>query len=145
MTAKIKRLITNKQIRQLHAIYRKNRLGVDQKKDLILNLTDGRTDSTKDLSYSEAVYLCGFLNGRNGVSEKPITAGEREIKRRRSGALKRMQLLGIETTSWHNINTFCCDKRIMGKPFYDLTPEELLQLIKKLEIIINKRIGVKNE
>lgn len=142
MTAKIKKSITARQIKQLHAIYSKNRVGVDQKKDIILNLTDGRTDSTKDLTYSEAVYLCGFLNGRNGVSEKPITAGEREIKRRRSGALKRMQMIGIQTTSWHCINTFCCDKRIMGKPFYDLTPDELLILIKKLESIINKRIGV---
>lgn len=140
MTAKIRKTITPGQIRQLHAIYSRNKIGVDSKKELILNLTDGRTDSTKDLTYNEAVYLAGFLNGRNGVHEKPITVGERELKKRRSGALKRMQLLGIDTTAWHNINTFCCDKRIMGKPFYDLTPEELLQLIQKLECIIDKRI-----
>lgn len=141
MTAKIKKQITPKQIRQLHAIYSKNRIGVDIKKNLILNLTDGRSDSTKDLTYSEAIYLSGFLNGRNGVLEKPIEQ-QRELKKRRSGALRRMQLIGVETSSWHNINTFCCDNRIMGKPFYDLSPEELLKLIRKLESIINKRIGV---
>lgn len=140
MTAKIKKPITPAQIRRLHSIYSKNNIGVEDKKFLLLNLTEGRTDSTKDLTYSEALYLSGFLNGRNGVSEKPLTTGEREIKKRRSGALSRMQKIGVDTTSWHSINTFCCDKRIMGKPFYNLTPEELLKLIQKLEAMMNKII-----
>lgn len=140
MTAKIKKPITPAQIRRLHSIYSKNNIGKEDKKYLILNLTEGRTDSTKDLTYSEAIYLCGYLNGRNGVPDKPLTASEREIKKRRSGALSRMQKIGVDTTSWHSINTYCCDNRICGKPFYNLTSDELLKLIQKLEAMMNKII-----
>ena len=131
-----KRPVGPKMIRRLHAIYRACGFDEEMKRHVLLELTDGRTDSTAGLTEREATYLCGFLNGSGGGRED---FGERMLRRRRSGALRRMQQYGIDTTDWDRVNAFCLDRRIAGKPFFRLDGEELQGLIRKMEILIKKK------
>ncbi len=85
------------------------------------------------------MYLCGYLNSKKENQDLTIT--EREIRRRRSAVLKRVQRIGIDTTDWGAVNAFCLDTRIAGKKFRELDGEELLLLIPKLESILKKKMA----
>lgn len=138
MQQKTKKPISNYLIRRLHTIYRANGMDDEQKRAALLNLTDGRTDTTKGLTYSEAMYLCGFLNGSTSENRE-LAVGERELKRRRSAVLKRLQRIGVDTTDWGAVNAYCLSLRITGKKFRELDEEELVRLVPKLESILKKQ------
>ena len=134
MEQKTKKPISKSLIKRLHIIYSAQGIDDEQKRAILLDLTDGRTNTTKELTYSEAMYLCGYLNGAK-KENRDLTITEREIRRRRSAVLKRVQRIGIDTT----VNAFCLDTRIAGKKFRELDGEELLLLIPKLESILKKK------
>ena len=67
-----------------------------------------------------------------------MTGYKDEQKAKRSLCLKLMQMLGIDTTDWTRINSFCNDGRIAGKVFARLTNEELDALATKLRSIQRK-------
>lgn len=129
-------------IKKLHVQYRNNGMTEDQRRAMLYELTDGRTNSTKDLTYAEAQYLSGFLNGAAQMAE---CIGQqtytKAMKRMRSAVLKRLQQIGIDTTDWDNVNAYLGSSRIAGKPLYELTHEELQALIPKLESIKRKQHG----
>ena len=137
MEKKTKKPISNYLIRRLHTIYRSQGIDDEQKRNILLSLTDGRANTTKELPYSEAMYLTGYLNGQNNNRE--ITVGEREIKKQRSAVLKRLQWIGVDTTDWGAVNAYCLSPRISGKKFRELDVEELIHLIRKLESILKKQ------
>ena len=135
-------MIPNWLIKKLHIQYRNNGLNEEQRRAMLYELTDGRTNSTKDLTYAEAQYLSGFLNGAAQMAE---SIGEqtqaKAMKRMRSAVLKRLQQIGIDTTDWDNVNAYLGSSRIAGKPLYELTYEDLQALIPKLESIKRKQHG----
>ena len=135
----MKRPVTPWMIKRLHVLYSKHNLCEEQYRALISELTDGRTNSTKELTYAEAQYLAGYITGANTklhtTTEEMIM---RELKRQRSAVLKRLQKLGIDTTRWDAVNCFLQNPRIAGKPLYELDSEELYALIPKLESILKK-------
>lgn len=133
-----KRPISPRMIGHLHGLYRSHGLDEETRRSMIRDLTDGRTDSTRDLTYSEAQYLAGYMNGAASES-RDLSIGERAIKRQRSGVLKRMQQLGVDTTDWDTVNAYLCDARIAGKPLYELDSDELQAVTKRLEAILKKR------
>lgn len=59
-------------------------------------------------------------------------------KRLRSGVLHRLQKHGVDTTNWDRVNKFLEQPRIAGKRLYDMTDQELIDLIPKLESILKK-------
>lgn len=118
-------------------IYSAHGIGDGQKREILLRLTDGRTDTTKELTMKEAVYLCGYINGAKSESRE-LTISERELKQYRSAVLKRMQRSGVDTTDWGAVNAYCLSPRIAGKKFRELDVQELIQLIPKLESILKK-------
>lgn len=136
---KTKKMITPWMIRRLHMLYAKHGLGEERYRTLIGELTDGRTTSTKGLTYAEAQYLAGYITGAN---VKLRTSAEemaiRSLKRQRSAVLKRMQQIGVDTTDWNRVNAFLRQPRIAGKPLYELDGGELDALIPKLESIKKK-------
>lgn len=136
---KTKKMITPWMIRRLHMLYAKHGLGEERYRTLIGELTDGRTTSTKGLTYAEAQYLAGYITGAN---VKLRTSAEemaiRSLKRQRSAVLKRMQQIGVDTTDWNRVNAFLRQPRIAGKPLYELDGQELDELIPKLESIKKK-------
>lgn len=134
----IRRPISTGLIGHLHGLYARYGLDEETRRGMILDLTKGRTDSTRDLTYSEGQYLSGYIQG--AVHEnRDLSVGERGIKRQRSGVLVRLQKLGIDTTDWDSVNACLCDKRIAGKPLYKLNSEELQAVIRRLEQILKTR------
>lgn len=134
-----KRPITAWMIKRLHVIYNRYGLDEEQYRALISELTDGRTNSTKELTYSEAQYLAGYITGAN-TAVKPVAKqmAEDSIRMQRSAVLKRLQKIGVDTSSWNAVNTYLRNPRIAGKPLYELDSDELYRLIPKLEAIIKK-------
>lgn len=128
--------IEKKMIGRLHGLYTRKGISNEQKEAMLLDLTDGRTAHTNELSYKEAIYLWGYLNGHT-ASLKPATS-DQLMKRRRSGCLVTMQKIGVDTTDWNRINAYCLEPKIAGKPFADITFEELAKLREKLEKILKK-------
>ena len=62
----------------------------------------------------------------------------REQKRLRSAILHRLQVYGVDTTNWATVNDFLSSDKIAGKRLYEMTNEEMVELIKKLEKILLK-------
>lgn len=102
----------------------------EAKRQFVLQYTAGRTDSLKEMNRKEYTDLCIAMEGMNGTRD--------ELKRRRSIALKLMQKLGVDTTDWAQINDFCRHPRIAGKPFGQLSIDELIELAIKLRSIKRK-------
>lgn len=135
-----KRPITPWMIRRLHVLYAKHGLREDQYRSLISELTDGRTDTTKELTYSEAQYLAGYITGANvRLHTTADDMAERSLRFQRSAVLKRLQKIGIDTTDWRTVNQYLCSPRIAGKPLYQLDSDQLSALIPKLESILKKQ------
>lgn len=136
----MKRPITPWMIKRLHILYAKHRLDQEQYRAMIVELTDGRTDTTKELTYAEAQYLAGYITGAN--TKLQTTAEQmavQAIKKQRSAVLKRLQQIGINTASWDAVNSYLKSPRIAGKPLYELDSDELAALIPKLESIKRKQ------
>ncbi|MEG1926407.1 MAG: hypothetical protein RR415_11755 [Ruthenibacterium sp.] len=129
--------ISKKMIGRLHGLYTHKGMSKELKEETLLNLTDGRTAHTNELTHNEATYLWGYLNGHT-ASLKPATS-DVLMKRRRSGCLTTMQKIGVDTTDWNRINAYCMGPTIAGKPFADITFEELVDLREKLEKILKKQ------
>ena len=125
--------IEKKMIGRLHGIYSRKGIGKEEKEAMLLDLTDGRTCHTNELTHKESIYLWGYLNGQTASS------GYDPIKTHRSGCLKIMQKIGVDTTDWNAINSYCLDKRTAGSVFYDLTIDDLKKLRKRLEKILKKK------
>lgn len=135
-----KRPITPWMIKRLHILYAKHRLNQEEYRGMIVELTDGRTDTTKELTYAEAQYLAGYITGAN--TKLQTTAEQmavQAIKKQRSAVLKRLQQIGINTASWDAVNSYLKSPRIAGKPLYELDSDELAALIPKLESIKRKQ------
>ena len=63
---------------------------------------------------------------------------ERELKKRRSAILLRLQKHGINTTDWNTVNKFMRNPKIAGKTLGEMNIEEMDLLIPKLESILAK-------
>lgn len=110
-------------------------LGEEFKASIVSQFTNGRTTSLREMSRDEYAAMCDRLEGTSALIRKSIEA---EHRRLRSRCLRQMQQLGIDTTDWTRINAFCQDPRISGKPFRQLSQEELEQLSVKLRAISRK-------
>lgn len=100
------------------------------KEDLVLQWTNGRTASLKEMSEREYTLMIRQLRQQvENLEEK---------KKARSAVLKQFQLYGIDTTDWDAVDRFCCNVRIAGKPFRYLTIPELKSLRVKMLSIRNK-------
>lgn len=100
------------------------------KEDLVLQWTNGRTASLKEMSEREYTLMIRQLRQQvENLEEK---------KKARSAVLKQFQLYGIDTTDWDAVDRFCCNVRIAGKPFRYLTIPELKALRVKMLSIRNK-------
>ena len=63
---------------------------------------------------------------------------ERELKKRRSAILLRLQKIGIDTTDWSTVNKFMRNPKIAGKTLGEMDTDEMDMLIPKLESILTK-------
>ena len=96
------------------------------KEEIVYQFTGGRTHSLREMSLSE-------YNEAVRAMEKLIPPGTeseaiKHLKKRRSDVLHQMQLMGVDTADWKEVDAFCRDRRITGKCFRHLDDEELSQL-----------------
>ena len=106
------------------------------KESLVMQFTDGRTTSLREMSRAEFDEMCDVM--QYGTPEDQELR-ERRLKKARSAVLLRIGRLGINTIdNWDGINSFCESPKIAGKRFYELTEPELQALVHKLESIIRK-------
>lgn len=108
------------------------------KETLVLRFTKGRTDSLRQMRRDEYEMMCEAMEAE--IEHPGLSAEEfhRERKRLRSAVLHRMQRLGIDTSDWDVVDTFCLNTRIAGKEFARLSLAELEILISKLEAMRHK-------
>ena len=108
------------------------------KETLVARFTEGRTTSLRDMRTAEYEAMCRTIEAE---LEHPGMSSEefhRERKRLRSAVLHRMQRLGIDTSDWDIVDTFCLSNRIAGKEFARLSLSELELMIPKLEAMGRK-------
>lgn len=119
------------------------------KEILVSRYSNGRTASLREMKAAEYEAMCDAMEAE--IKHPGLTELEykRELKRLRSAVLKRMQKIGIDTTSWDAVDTFCLQPRISGKKFAQLQLHELEVMIAKLEAIrrknYSKRVALANE
>jgi len=77
--------------------------------------------------------------------EQQCSNNMQEVKFMRSAVLKRMQQCGVDTTKWSEVNKFLAYPQIAGKMLFEMSVEEMQQLIPKLEKIIAKNIVKRKE
>ena len=107
------------------------------KRDLVHQVTGGRTESLREVTRREYEDLCSSLE-RAVPGAAVQSAILKELKRQRSIALHQMQKMGVDTTDWNRINALCQDQRIAGKLFARLTADELAAMTKRLRVIERK-------
>lgn len=100
------------------------------RRSIILQYTDGRTASLREMSGAEYERCCCELEQRVGQKE--------ELRKERSTTLRLMQKMGVDTTDWSRINNLTRNRRIIGKDFARITAEEHRVLRRKLRSIERK-------
>jgi hypothetical protein len=113
------------------------------KEQLVWQYSNLRTTSLKDFfEMDKAGYyaMCDAIS-RELIATKQANKATlaMETKRLRSSILLRLQRYGIDTTSWVHVNKFLEQPRICGKRLYELSIEEMQNLIPKLESILDKQ------
>ncbi len=107
------------------------------KETLVEQYTDGRTSSLRETTRQEYDRMCRDMERETGCDEF-VEGIRRQLRRKRSVCLKLMQQLGIDTTDWARVDNFCLNPRLAGKPFRNISIEELEELSVKLRIIKRK-------
>ena len=107
------------------------------KETLVEQYTDGRTTHLRETTPQEYNKMCRDMEQVAGYDER-MSDIRMELRRKRSVCLKLMQQLGIDTTDWNRVDNFCLHPRIAGKPFRQISIEELEALSVKLRAIKRK-------
>lgn len=107
------------------------------KEQLVSAYTNQRTSSLKEMNWKEYSEMCDRME-EEITGEAMLHKQRDQLKKARSAVLLRMTRMGIDTTDWHNVDQFCMNQRIIGKPFRYLSTSELNDLIPKLEAILKK-------
>lgn len=130
-------MISSKQIIALQATYRKKGLNEEDKCAMLHNYTKGRTTSTKELTALEARSLLLFLQ-KDGKRKSPLAPY-------RAAVLAKLEAIGWwcvkkdGKTDYETVNAICFHNRLAGKSFFELKKEELIELRKKLEMILKRK------
>lgn len=100
------------------------------KRSIVLQYTDGRTESLREMTWAEYDRCCADLERGTGSREK--------LRKERSATLHLMQRMGVDTSDWERVNTLCRDPRIAGKDFRRIADDEHPELRARLRAIGRK-------
>lgn len=101
-----------------------------EKEMIVRQYTNGRTGSLRDMNDDEYCIMVSALRRR--------VDGYDKLRQARSNALHRLQLYGVDTSNWDDVNRFCAQRRIAGKVFEKMNTEELISLTRKMRAIMDK-------
>lgn len=102
----------------------------DVKRSIVLQYTDGRTESLREMTRAEYDRCCADLEQGTGGREK--------LRKERSATLHLMQRMGVDTSDWERVNALCRDPRIAGKDFRRIADDEHPELRARLRAIGRK-------
>ncbi len=97
------------------------------KRSIVLQYTDGRTESLREMTQAEYDRCCADMERGTGGREK--------LRKERSATLHLMQRMGVDTSDWECINALCRDPRIAGKDFNRVSRVEHPELRARLYAI----------
>lgn len=100
------------------------------KRSIVLQYTDGRTESLREMTWAEYDRCCADLERGTGGREK--------LRKERSATLHLMQRMGVDTSDWERVNALCRDPRIAGKDFRRIADDEHPGLRARLRAIGRK-------
>lgn len=100
------------------------------KRSIVLQYTDGRTESLREMTRAEYDRCCADLERGTGGREK--------LRKERSATLHLMQRMGVDTSDWERVNALCRDPRIAGKDFRRIADDEHPELRARLRAIERK-------
>lgn len=117
--------IQAEQTRTLHALLNNNKM-MGQKAALILGFTDGRSESSKDLTYQEAGALINHLKSID--SSHKMRRRIIKMAHEMGWKLKDSSKIDIE-----RVNEWCVKFGYGHKPLNDYSPVELPKLVSQFE------------
>jgi len=103
------------------------------KEDIVYKWSQGGTTSL-----SEFAAMCPSLYQEMLETMDNDVSNPEAVKQARSGVLRVMQKIGIDTTNWKEVNAYLESPKICEKRLYNLHLDELHQLRRKLESILCK-------
>ena len=109
----------------------------DLKRDLVLQGTNGRTGSLREVSKKEYAAICEAMERVAPVNDPDKFA--EQLRKSRSVCLRLMQKIGVDTTSWKAVNDYCKSPKIAGADFRVLSIDDLDRLSLKLRMILKKQ------
>ena len=136
--------VTAQQVKALHTVFRQMGMDADERHEFIVNFTDGRTNSTKELTMNEARKLLDIL----GKDQRE--AYQREAKQ----VCKQIYALSFQISFLNKgfdngtteefemnkakINVFCRNNTRFHKNLTEMTLAELKEVKKQMEAIARK-------
>ena len=109
----------------------------DLKRELVLQGTNGRTNSLREVSKKEYVAICEAMERvAPGIDRDKFAE---QLRKSRSVCLRLMQKIGVDTTSWRVVNDYCKSPKIAGADFRVLSIDDLDRLSLKLRMILKKQ------
>ena len=109
----------------------------DLKRELVLQGTNGRTNSLREVSKKEYAAICEAMERVAPVNDRDKFA--EQLRKSRSVCLRLMQKIGVDTTSWRVVNDYCKSPKIAGADFRVLSIDDLDRLSLKLRMILKKQ------
>lgn len=105
------------------------------KEGWVMRFSKDRTESLSDLQENHPkAYEAMMAELKRNVNDYSKEC----LKAARSAALKQIQLAGIDTTKWSDVDHFIRAYHIADKDFYYLTADELEGMMKQLRVIARK-------
>lgn len=101
------------------------------KMTLVSKFSNGRTTSMREMEDDEYERMCRSLEKSSGKAKSEVT-------RWRHICLQLLSEAGVNTQDWGCVNNYCMSKKIAGKAFKELNQDELIELSKKLRVIVKK-------
>lgn len=109
----------------------------DLKRELVLQGTNGRTNSLREVSKKEYASICEAMERvAPGIDRDKFAE---QLRKSRSVCLRLMQKIGVDTTSWKAVNDYCNSPKIAGADFRVLSIDDLDRLSLKLRMILKKQ------
>ena len=118
------------------------------KEDLVWQYSNMLTTSLSEFSRERPVAYADMIRDLERIANKMEEPKQPQqptkfttsaiTKQYRSAILKRLQKHGIDTTNWDKVNAFMENRRIAGKRLYEMTDQEMIDFIPKMQSILKK-------
>jgi len=108
------------------------------KRQLVREGTQGRTESLREIRRREYDRLLQSME-RALPRDRARDIRRDNLRLWRSVCLKLLQQVGVDTTSWAEVNRYCKSPKIAGTEFRNLDEAALTALAKKLRVILKKK------